>query len=185
MIGRPVAGLRMLFVDIIKTRASICASTESGTCTAIWSPSKSALKALQTNGMELDRLAIDQHRLEGLHAQAVQGRRPVQRITGCSWMTSARMSQTSSRSLFHHLLRSLDGGDVSSLLELRVDERLEQLQRHARGQTALMEPELGARQRSPNDRSSRPACREGSGGSARTCPSACRRATSAVACSGP
>ena len=46
----PLAGDRMLLVDIISTRASICASSDSGTCTAIWSPSKSALKAVQTSG---------------------------------------------------------------------------------------------------------------------------------------
>jgi hypothetical protein len=43
MIGLPLAGERMLLVDIISARASTCASTDSGTCTAIWSPSKSAL----------------------------------------------------------------------------------------------------------------------------------------------
>ena len=43
MMGEPLDGLRMLLDDIISTRHSICASTESGTCTAIWSPSKSAL----------------------------------------------------------------------------------------------------------------------------------------------
>src|ERR1700751_5307654 len=50
MIGEPVAGCRLLLVDIIRTRASSCASSESGTCTAIWSPSKSALKAAHTSG---------------------------------------------------------------------------------------------------------------------------------------
>src|SRR4028119_2273160 len=50
MIGLPLAGLRMLLVDIISTRASSCASRERGTWTAIWSPSKSALKAVQTSG---------------------------------------------------------------------------------------------------------------------------------------
>ncbi len=50
MIGRPFAGERMLFVLIMSTRASICASVESGTWTAIWSPSKSALNAAQTSG---------------------------------------------------------------------------------------------------------------------------------------
>jgi hypothetical protein len=50
MIGAPLAGDRTLFVDIINTRASSWASSESGTCTAIWSPSKSALKAEQTSG---------------------------------------------------------------------------------------------------------------------------------------
>ena len=50
MIGLPFEGLRILLVDIIRTRASSWASNESGTCTAIWSPSKSALKAVQTSG---------------------------------------------------------------------------------------------------------------------------------------
>ncbi len=43
MIGLPLDGLKMLFGAIMSRRASICASTDSGTCTAIWSPSKSAL----------------------------------------------------------------------------------------------------------------------------------------------
>ena len=50
MIGAPLAGDSTLFVDIIRTRASSWASSERGTCTAIWSPSKSALKAEQTSG---------------------------------------------------------------------------------------------------------------------------------------
>ncbi len=50
MIGLPDAGRRMLFVLIMSTRASIWASIESGTWTAIWSPSKSALNAAQTSG---------------------------------------------------------------------------------------------------------------------------------------
>jgi len=48
--GRPSAGLRMLFDESISTRHSSCASYESGTCTAIWSPSKSALNAAHTSG---------------------------------------------------------------------------------------------------------------------------------------
>jgi hypothetical protein len=40
----------MLFEDIISTDASICASGASGMWTAIWSPSKSALNAVQTSG---------------------------------------------------------------------------------------------------------------------------------------
>src|SRR5436305_1073865 len=48
--GRPDAGERMLFDDSIRIRASACASAESGRCTAIWSPSKSALNAWQTSG---------------------------------------------------------------------------------------------------------------------------------------
>src|SRR3546814_3414258 len=40
-----VRGAEDVVVDIISTRASSCASRLSGTWTAIWSPSKSALKA--------------------------------------------------------------------------------------------------------------------------------------------
>ena len=43
MIGSPFEGDSTLLEDIISVRASSCASMESGTCTAIWSPSKSAL----------------------------------------------------------------------------------------------------------------------------------------------
>ena len=50
MIGLPLAGLKMLLVDIINVIASTCASIERGKWTAIWSPSKSALNPLQTNG---------------------------------------------------------------------------------------------------------------------------------------
>ena len=42
-IGLPLEGEKMLFVDIIRSLHSMMASRESGTCTAIWSPSKSAL----------------------------------------------------------------------------------------------------------------------------------------------
>ena len=48
--GRPSAGENRLCVDSIRIRASACAVGESGTWTAIWSPSKSALKAWQTSG---------------------------------------------------------------------------------------------------------------------------------------
>ena len=49
-IGRPCAGDRMLCADSMSSRASACASDESGRWTAIWSPSKSALNAAQTSG---------------------------------------------------------------------------------------------------------------------------------------
>jgi hypothetical protein len=48
--GRPFDGSRMLLLASISTRASSCASKLSGTCTAIWSPSKSALNAAHTSG---------------------------------------------------------------------------------------------------------------------------------------
>ena len=59
-------------------RASACASGLSGRCTAIWSPSKSALNARTDQRVELDGLAFDELRLERLDAEAVQGRCTVQ-----------------------------------------------------------------------------------------------------------
>ena len=50
IIGSPLAKCRILFEANIKVLASNCASSESGTWTAIWSPSKSALNAVQTKG---------------------------------------------------------------------------------------------------------------------------------------
>ena len=49
-IGRPDAGDKMLCAESMSIRASACASAESGRCTAIWSPSKSALNAAHTSG---------------------------------------------------------------------------------------------------------------------------------------
>jgi hypothetical protein len=97
MIGRPVAGDRMLLVDIMSTRASICASTDSGTCTAIWSPSKSALNAAHTSGCSWIALpSISSGSNACTPSRCSVGARFS--ITGCSWITSARMSQTSGRS---------------------------------------------------------------------------------------
>ena len=48
--GLPSLGLRMLLDASISNLASACASFDSGTWTAIWSPSKSALNAGVTSG---------------------------------------------------------------------------------------------------------------------------------------
>ena len=48
--GLPSDGFNRLPAASIRKRASACASQESGTCTAIWSPSKSALYAVQASG---------------------------------------------------------------------------------------------------------------------------------------
>ncbi len=97
MIGAPLAGDSTLFVDIIRTRASSWASRLSGTCTAIWSPSKSALKAEQTSGCSW--IALPSIRIGSkawMPRRCSVGARF--RRTGCSRMTSSRMSQTSGRS---------------------------------------------------------------------------------------
>ena len=44
VIGVPSLGASILFTDNIKNLASACASTDKGTCTAIWSPSKSSAR---------------------------------------------------------------------------------------------------------------------------------------------
>ena len=48
--GDPLAGFKMLCEANISNCASRMASGPNGRCTAIWSPSKSALKAVQTSG---------------------------------------------------------------------------------------------------------------------------------------
>src|SRR5438552_1947838 len=104
--GAPLAGDRMLFADSISTWASSCASIESGMCTAIWSPSKSALKAVQTSGWI--SMALPSTRI-GSNAWIPRrwsvGAR-LRRI-GCSLMTSSRMSQTSGRSFSTNFLAAL------------------------------------------------------------------------------
>ena len=52
-IGLPLDGAMMLFVASINNFASICASCDNTKCTAIWSPSKSALNAEHTSGWSL------------------------------------------------------------------------------------------------------------------------------------
>src|SRR5919204_191921 len=93
--------------------------------------------------VELDGLALDQHRLEGLDAEAVQRRRAVQEKRVLADHLLENVPDLGAL-LLHHLLRALDGGDVPALLELVVDERLEQLERHDLRQTALVQLQLGA-----------------------------------------
>src|SRR5512133_3202859 len=92
--GRPWAGERMLFEESISTRASACASAESGRWTAIWSPSKSALKAWQTSGWTWIALPSTS---TGSNAWIPRRCSVGARFssTGCSAITSSRTSQTS------------------------------------------------------------------------------------------
>src|SRR5665647_649755 len=93
-MGLPCAGDRMLLVLSMSTRASACASQLSGRCTAIWSPSKSALNAAQTSGWIWMALPSTS---SGSKAWIPRRCRVGARLsnTGCSVMTSSRMSQTS------------------------------------------------------------------------------------------
>ena len=92
--GEPWAGERMLFEESMSTRASACASADSGRWTAIWSPSKSALNAWQTSGwtwMALPSTSTGSN--AWMPRRWSVGARL--RSTGCSWMTSSSTSQTS------------------------------------------------------------------------------------------
>src|SRR6266404_4615419 len=95
MIGWPLAGLKMLLVDIISTVASTWASIDKGRWTAIWSPSKSALKPLHTSGWM--RMALPSMST-GSNAWMPMRWKVGARFSMTGWflMTSSRMSQTSS-----------------------------------------------------------------------------------------
>src|SRR3977135_3180135 len=156
--GAPLEGDRMLLAESISTSVCICASMESGTCTAIWSPSKSALNAVQTRGWI--SMALPSTRMGSkpwMPSRCSVGARFSS--TGCSWMTSSRMSHTSGRSFSTYFfaalidegmprsssLRWIEGlrGDAA-LLQLAEDERLEELERHLLGQAALVQLEVRA-----------------------------------------
>ncbi len=84
----------MLLEESISISASTCALGESGTCTAIWSPSKSALKAGHTSGWILIALPSTRTGWKAwMPRRCSVGARF--KSTGWSRMTSSRASQTS------------------------------------------------------------------------------------------
>ncbi len=106
MIGSPLAGESTLFEASISVRASICASSDSGTCTAIWSPSKSALNAAHTSGCSWIALpSISTGSKAWMPRRCSVGARFS--ITGCSRITSSRMSHTSGTSCSTRRLAAL------------------------------------------------------------------------------
>ena len=141
--GLPSAGLRMLLVDSIRIRASACASADSGRCTAIWSPSKSALNAVQTSGWIWIALPSTSCGSKAwMPRRCSVGARLSS--TGCSVMTSSSTSQTTGLRALHHPLGGLDVLRVVQVDEALHHERLEQLERHLLGQAALVQLELRA-----------------------------------------
>ena len=93
--------------------------------------------------MQLDRLAFDQHRLESLDAETVQGRCPVEhdRMFADDFFQDV---PDDGFLVLDELLGLLDGGGHPHRLELVEDEGLEELERHQLGQAALMQLELRA-----------------------------------------
>ncbi len=78
MIGLPLAGLKMLLVDIISVmRLDLRLDRErqvDGHLVAV----EVGVEPLADQRVDPDRVAFDQHRLERLDAHAVQGRRAVE-----------------------------------------------------------------------------------------------------------
>ena len=93
--------------------------------------------------MQLDRLAFDQHRLERLNAETVQRRRAVEQHR---MLANDLVENIPNLGLFllDELLRLLHGGRQTLGVEPRIDERLEQFERHLLRQPALMQLQLRA-----------------------------------------
>ena len=141
--GAPSAADSRFCVDSISSLASFWAAVESGTWTAIWSPSKSALKAEQTSGWIWMAAALDQHRHERLDAEAVQRRGAVQQHRVVLDDLLQHVPHLGTHPL-HDPLGALDVVGEALLDQLPHDERLEQLQRHPLRQAALVQLQLRA-----------------------------------------
>ena len=102
-------------------------------------------------GMDLDRLALDQLRLKRLDAETMQGGRAVEHHRVVTNDLLERVPDLVLLAL-DHLLRRFDGTDEALQLQLVVDERFEQLERHLFRQAALAQRKLGA---DDDDRTSR------------------------------
>ena len=89
-------------------------------------------------GVELDRLALDQHRLESLDAEAVQGRRPIEKHRMFANHLLENVPNLRAL-LLQQALGRLDRRRHPVKLELRIDERLEQFERHLLRQPAFMQ----------------------------------------------
>ena len=93
--------------------------------------------------VDLDGLALDQDRLEGLDAQAVQRRRPVQQDRVLLDDLLQHVPDLRAAAL-HHPLGRLDVLGQLQVHQPLHDEGLEQLQRHQLGQAALVQAQGGA-----------------------------------------
>ncbi len=94
-------------------------------------------------GVDLDGLALDEEGLEGLDAQPVEGRRPVEE-DGVLADDLLEVVPDLGPLLLVPFPGDLDARDEALLLQPVEDERLEELQGHLLGQAALVELELGA-----------------------------------------
>ena len=140
-MGLPCAGERMLLVDSMSVRASACASQLSGRCTAIWSPSKSALKAAQTSGWIWIALPSTSSGSKAWMPSRCSVGRAVEHhgvlvddlLEDVPDLGHHRLDHLLGRlDVLHHLARH----------EAAHDERLEELEGHHLGQAALVHLEV-------------------------------------------
>src|SRR4029453_4429953 len=96
-------------------------------------------------------LSLDEHGLECLDAEAVEGGRAVQQLRMLADDLVEDVPDLGAL-LLHHLLGALDGGDVAALFELGVEEGIEEAGGHLLRQAALGQPQLRA---DDDDRTSR------------------------------
>src|SRR5476651_2875486 len=91
--------------------------------------------------MKLDRLALDQHGFERLNAQTMQDRRAVEQHR---MFADDRFENVPNFRLFlfDQLFGLFDRLAETLGLKTRIDERLEQFERHLLGQTALVQFEF-------------------------------------------
>ena len=92
--------------------------------------------------VELDRLAIDQDRLEGLDPESMQRRCAVEQHRVLLDDLGENVPDLGML-LLDHLLRGFDGGHIAALLEFGIDERLEEFERHLARDSALMQAQFG------------------------------------------
>ncbi len=93
--------------------------------------------------VDLDGLALDEHGLEGLDAQAVQRRGAVEQHRVLPDDLLEHVPHLGDHRV-HQLLGGLDVLDLLALDEPAHDERLEELERHQLGQPALVQAQLRA-----------------------------------------
>ena len=141
--GRPDAGDRMLFDDSIRMRASACASARQRQVHGHLVTVEVGVERLADQRVQLDGLALHQLRLEGLDTEAVQRRCAVQqhRVLGDDLFEDIPHLRTLT---LHHALGALDVLRVVQVDQTLHHERLEQLECHQLGQTALVQLELRA-----------------------------------------
>ena len=141
--GLPYAGNRMLFEESIRMRASACAPAESGKMHGHLVAVEVGVVRRADQRMQMDRLALDEHRLERLNAQTMQRRCAVEQHRMLFDDLFEHVPHFRTHAL-DHALRALDVVREPAVDELLHHERLEELERHLFGQAALMQLERRA-----------------------------------------